>query len=124
MSGEIPMLEGYPHTMTMDQSDAYLFWRSFNSIMKAYDFAISRGGQFYTQVDTDDGEDRVYSKGNHIVNRTGIWLVVKKGSGNAALDEQEYEERWELPKEFGDSQLDQEEDDKYEYRKKHGGELK
>ena len=42
-------------------------------------FAKKTGGQIYTQVDSDDdkGDGTLYSRGLRVVNRTGIYWVVK-----------------------------------------------
>lgn len=79
----------YPDTLTFDEFDSikWDFEKQFGLnddrpntpiLEEAIQLIRQNEGKMvlYTQVDGDDGE-RVYSKGNHIVNRTGIWWVVK-----------------------------------------------
>jgi hypothetical protein len=39
-----------------------------------FDSLVEAEGVLYTQVDADD--DVVYVKGNHLVNRTGVYAVI------------------------------------------------
>jgi hypothetical protein len=76
----------YPDELTFDQFDM-LKWddekqfglsddRALHEIAKdVRTYAQVTGGQIYTQIDGE--EDRVYARGMHLVNRTGIWWVVK-----------------------------------------------
>jgi hypothetical protein len=65
----------YPYELTFDQIECYKALRIFEDLKKASGYAGKTGGQIYTQVDGDT--DRIYSKGIHYVNRTGIYAVVK-----------------------------------------------
>ncbi len=82
------IFDKYPEELTFDEFDD-IKWdfekqfglnddRNLHEICKdALDLIKRNNGEYvlYTQVDGDD--DRVYAKGNHFVNRTGIWWVVK-----------------------------------------------
>lgn len=46
---------------------------------KAKELATSERGIIYTQVDSEVSDERVYSKGLHLVNRTGIYAVICQG---------------------------------------------
>jgi hypothetical protein len=52
-----------------DKSDAIIFLHAFSKGL------TGRGLGIYTQVDSDFGK-RVYVKGLHYVNRTGVYAVV------------------------------------------------
>lgn len=83
------IFEKYPEQLTFDQFDD-MVWdfekqfglnddRSCRDIcLSVFDYMKKRDGTYvlYTQIDGDSG-DRVYSKGHHLCNRTGIWWVVK-----------------------------------------------
>jgi len=84
------IFDKYPCTLTFDEFDD-IVWdfekqfgldddRSLRDICQSvFDFMQKRDGTYvlYTQVDGDDG-DRIYSRGHHLCNRTGIWWVVKR----------------------------------------------
>jgi len=65
----------YPDELTFDQIECYKTLRIFEDLKKARGHAAKIGGQIYTQVDGD--ADRLYSKGIRLVNRTGIYAVIK-----------------------------------------------
>lgn len=65
----------YPDELTFNQIECYKALRIFEDLKKARDYAEKTGGRIYTQVDGDT--DRIYSKGVHYVNRTGIYAVIK-----------------------------------------------
>jgi hypothetical protein len=65
----------YPDELTFDQIECYKALRIFEDLKKAKGYAEKTGGQIYTQVDGDT--DRIYSKGIHYVNRTGMYAVIK-----------------------------------------------
>jgi len=82
----------YPEELTFDQFDdiAWNFEQQFGLndpranrpiLEEAFNLIKKHNGELvlYTQVDGDSGE-RLYSKGHHLVNRTGIWWVVKSKS--------------------------------------------
>ncbi len=79
------MPKPYPDELTLDEFDEMFYTgkakaRQFSlekeaSIEEVVQYAKKTGGQIYTQVDGD--QDRMYSKGLHFVNRTGIYEVVK-----------------------------------------------
>lgn len=79
----------YPDELTFDEFDSikWDFEKQFGLdddrplrpiLQEAFNLIKKNNGKFvlYTQVDGDDG-DRIYEKGHHLVNRTGIWWVVK-----------------------------------------------
>jgi len=65
-------------------------FETFEDEIKARDFEQKHGGTVYTQVDSETSDARVYSKGWHLVNRTGTWAVVymppTKKQGNIRID--------------------------------------
>jgi len=79
----------YPDELTFDEFDA-IRWDiekqfgleddSSNNVIEQKAVKFIKLHQhtlvLYTQVDGDSG-DRIYAKGHHIVNRTGIWWAVK-----------------------------------------------
>lgn len=65
----------YPDELTFDQIECYKALRIFEDLKKARGYAEKTSGQIYTQVDGDT--DRIYSKGIHYVNRTGMYAVIK-----------------------------------------------
>jgi len=83
------IFDKYPEELTFDEFDS-IKWdfekqfglnddRPCGEICESiFDHMKKLDGSYvlYTQVDGDDG-DRIYEKGNHLVNRTGIWWVVK-----------------------------------------------
>ncbi len=85
------IFDKYPEELTFDQFDdiGWDFEQQFglddpraNSpiVREAFDLIKKHNGELvlYTQVDGE--EDRVYVRGHHVVNRTGIWWVVKSKS--------------------------------------------
>jgi len=86
------IFEKYPETLTFDQFDdiGWDYEKQFglndprrNGIILEEAVKIIRKSKhdlvLYTQVDGDSGE-RLYSRGHHLVNRTGIWWVVRSKS--------------------------------------------
>ena len=66
----------FPQELTCDQLDEkYPNSKTFENFEEAQKFALDTGGSIYTQVD-GEGEDVVYSRGNHLVNRTGVYAVI------------------------------------------------
>ncbi len=65
----------YPNELDIDQLDAYSELHLFDNLQEAKLCATNTGGQIYTQVDSDP--DILYSKGIHLINRTGIYAVIK-----------------------------------------------
>ncbi|CAE6502305.1 conserved hypothetical protein [Candidatus Nitrosotenuis uzonensis] len=65
----------YPNELDIDQLDAYSELYLFDNLQEAKLCATNTGGQIYTQVDGDP--NILYSKGIHLVNRTGIYAVIK-----------------------------------------------
>jgi hypothetical protein len=56
-------------------------FNTYDSLRRALNVIWSRNGllnnaMLYTQVDSDKSDDRVYAKGNRLVNRTGTWAVL------------------------------------------------
>jgi len=75
-------MKGYPDQLTIRQSGRYKNFESFYELDEAKAFAKRTRGQIYTQVDSgSDYPDRLYSKGIHFVNRTGVYIVVKYSRG-------------------------------------------
>lgn len=72
----------YPEEMTIGESEVCGKNKGFDDLRKALSYVKKNGGQIYTQVDSESG-DRVYLRGNHFVNRTGQWLVVKLAGGSS-----------------------------------------
>lgn len=71
----------FPDVLTIDGIEDLarkrrLHLRIFNSQSKAKKHADENGGVVYTQVDSEVSDERVYSKGLHIVNRTGVWATL------------------------------------------------
>ncbi len=86
------IFEKYPETLTFDQFDdiGWDYEQQFglndprrNGIIVDEAVKLIRKSKqdlvLYTQVDGDSGE-RLYSRGHHLVNRTGIWWVVRSKS--------------------------------------------
>lgn len=90
-STSILMLRNYPEELTIDESEEYPIFFSFDDEMRAIRTAKKIKGQMYTQVDTDtEGPDNVaYLKGHHIVNRTGWYIVVKKSNRHRNTNQKE-----------------------------------
>lgn len=67
----------YPQVMSMDYSDRlpFVIWKGFYDVNKAKAYAEKKKGILYTQVDGDRGT--YYDKGEHWVNRTGFYIVVR-----------------------------------------------
>lgn len=65
-----------PESLTFDQSDRYAWDYSGENIESARRVEKRTGGQLYTQVDA--GMDRAYLRGEHFVNRTGRYIVVRR----------------------------------------------
>ena len=72
-----------PEVLTMNQADEFgdkfiIFGIEEASELSCLELAITyadlNNGQIYTQVDSE--EDRVYVKGAHIINRTGIYGIL------------------------------------------------
>lgn len=49
---------------------------TYSILKRAVNAARRRHGVIYTQVDSETSSDRVYSKGLHYVNRTGVYAVL------------------------------------------------
>ena len=70
----------YPETLTMSQLDNYAFSPIFYDLKKALKTKKKVRGVLYTQVDTESSDPEktvMYVKGNKLVNRTGMYAVVK-----------------------------------------------
>jgi hypothetical protein len=65
----------YPTTLTINQIECYNILHIFHSLRQAKSYAAKISGQIYTQIDAD--AQVVYSKGICIVNRTGIYAVIR-----------------------------------------------
>jgi len=68
-----------PLILTVEECDDYIYVvfsneYDFINLYRAQKFVKQSNGILYTQIDGE--KDRVYSKGIHFVNRTGIYLVV------------------------------------------------
>lgn len=75
-------MRDYPDQLTIRQADRFKDFESFYELEEAMAYAAKTGGQVYTQVDSGgDYPDRLYSKGVHLVNRTGVYIVVKYSNG-------------------------------------------
>ena len=83
------ILEKYPEELTFDEFDSikWDFEKEFglyddrpngSICLSVFNYMKKRDRTYvlYTQVDGDSG-DRIYSRGHHLCNRTGIWWVVK-----------------------------------------------
>ena len=66
--------ENFPEELSLGEMDE-LDSEVFDDLDKAIEYAREHGGQVYTQVDGE--EDRMYTRGVHVVNRTGIHAVVR-----------------------------------------------
>lgn len=75
--------------LTIDDLDTledsgYFLYRTFihdNRIVnlkRARKFAEKTKGIFFTQVDYEINNERIYAKGYHYVNRTGVYMVLYK----------------------------------------------
>jgi len=51
-------------------------FRTFEELEQAQKYTKEKDGVLYTQVDSEISDDRIYVKGNRLVNRTGTWAVV------------------------------------------------
>jgi hypothetical protein len=74
------MVKKYPKTLTMNQLDKYSFSPIFYDLKKALKVRKKVKGILYTQVDTESSDPEktvMYIKGNKLVNRTGMYAVVK-----------------------------------------------
>ena len=67
--------ESYPEELSLGEMDE-LVSEVFDGLDKAIEYVKEHGGQVYTQVDGE--KDRMYTRGVHVVNRTGMYAVVKK----------------------------------------------
>jgi hypothetical protein len=90
----------YPEEMTVTHADRFPVFKSFEDLSKALAYEKKHGGKLYTQIDiegkAEDGNDIVYLRGSHLVNRTGLWIVVKANQKqlSAIMDEPVFPERW------------------------------
>ena len=68
----------YPEELSIEEVDNLedFEYYGLKDLEQALRWSKKLGGMLYTQVDS--GMDRVYLKGNHLVNRTGIYLVLIK----------------------------------------------
>ncbi len=71
----MPYKRKYPEALTIRQIERYKTLKIFDDLDAAKKHWGKIGGAIYTQV--DGKHDRVYSKGIHLVNRTGIYAVVQ-----------------------------------------------
>jgi hypothetical protein len=70
-----------PEEFTIDQLEGWEHigrgtFTTYSSLKRAQTIATRKNGVLYTQVDSEISDERVYSKGNHFVNRTGTWAVL------------------------------------------------
>jgi len=65
----------YPEEINFSEAEEYPISINFENLESAERFAKKIKGVLYTQVDAE--KDRVYLRGKNLVNRTGIYLVVR-----------------------------------------------
>lgn len=75
----IPLNFRTPITLTIDECSLYEHQTfvdedEFTNWISAMKFAKITNGILYTQV--DGIKDRVYAKGTHKINRTGVYMVI------------------------------------------------
>ena len=66
----------YPESLTLDESEKYVWLYSGEDETEAYKIAKKRNGQVYTQVDVEGEDGVVYLRGHHFVNRTGWYICI------------------------------------------------
>lgn len=71
---EIPIYENMPYELTIEETGNHDFeiFHDLEGVRKYYNGGGN--GQLYTQVDA--GMDVVYLRGYHLVNRTGVYIIV------------------------------------------------
>lgn len=70
----------YPDILTMNQLDRYSFSPIFYDLKKALKVKKKVRGILYTQIDTESNDPEktvIYIKGNKLINRTGVYAVLK-----------------------------------------------
>lgn len=74
---ELNKLKEPRDTYTCDELDQIEDSPTFYSLKEAIRNQAKFGGTIYTQVDSETDDSVIYVKGIHIVNRTGIYAVVR-----------------------------------------------